>query len=90
MDQLETFEHDLRRAKWLDDETLNLGLLTRPELGLSKAEVIVTLCSMLHGPLSKINTHSYASTKSIIQIITGPQHNHFVVHAGIFSFDLHM
>lgn len=51
---------DLKRSKWLDNETTNLGLQRFPTMGLDKAEVITALCSMVHGPLYKENSQAYA------------------------------
>ena len=65
---------DLKRLKWLDDATLNLGLIKYPQLGLEKAEIITAICSMLHGPLSKINSQSYASLSSILHIFDSSPH----------------
>lgn len=64
---------DLKRAKWLDNETTDLGLYQFPSLGLDRAEVITALCSMIHGPLYKENSQAYASIKSIIQLISSHQ-----------------
>ena len=66
---------DLKRAKWLDNETTDLGLNRHPELGLDKAEVIIALCSMLHGPLHKVNSVEFNSIKSIIQCLDGDKRN---------------
>ena len=60
---------DLTRAKWLDENVYELGLDKHPHLGLKKAEVIVALCSLLHGPLSKINGQAYASVRTILQLL---------------------
>ena len=65
----QTFSSDLKRAKWLDNETTDLGLNRHPELGLDKAEVITAFCSMLHGPLHKADAQKFTSIKSIIQLI---------------------
>jgi glutamate dehydrogenase len=62
---------DLKRAKWLDNETADLGLFKHPHLGLEKAEVVTALCSLLHGPLFKEDPNSYASIKSIVQLVSG-------------------
>lgn len=51
---------DLRRVKWLDQATLDLGLSTCPEMGLDRAEILTALCSMLHGPLSKLNPFAFS------------------------------
>jgi glutamate dehydrogenase len=72
--ELSVFESEIRRAKWLDDDAINLGLVSHPDIGLQKAEIITALCSMLHGPLSKINPQAYASTKSILQVISSKHH----------------
>jgi glutamate dehydrogenase len=60
---------DLKRAKWLDNETTDFGLNRHPEVGLDKAEVITAFCSMLHGPLHKSAPSEFTSIKSIIQVI---------------------
>lgn len=65
----ENLARDLKRAKWLDNEVTELGLNRHPELGLEKAEVITAICSMLHGPLFKEDPNSFASIKSIIQLV---------------------
>jgi hypothetical protein len=52
-DFLDVLKRDLKRAKWLDDLTTDLGLRQHPWVGVEKAEVITALCSLLHGPLAK-------------------------------------
>jgi glutamate dehydrogenase len=37
---------------------------------LDKAEVLTAYCSMLHGPLSKLDAHNFASINSIIQLVS--------------------
>eukprot|EP01038_Epipyxis_sp_PR26KG_P010640 gene10640-14290_t len=64
-----TLSRDLKRAKWLDNQTTDLGLVNHPTLGLDKAEIITALCAMLHGPLSKENSQQFASIKSILQTL---------------------
>jgi glutamate dehydrogenase len=64
---------DLRRAKWFDNTTTDLGLTKHPHLGLDKAEVITALCSMLHGPLFKLDSASFSSIKSVLQLVEGTQ-----------------
>jgi glutamate dehydrogenase len=66
-----TLAKDLKKAKWLDNETTELGLYRHPNLGLEKAEVITALCSLLHGPLFKEDPNSYVSIKSIVQLVDG-------------------
>lgn len=61
---------NIKQAKWLDDEVTNIGLIKYPNIGIDKAEIIVALCSMVHGPLSKLRSQSFASIKSIIQVIS--------------------
>lgn len=71
-DYINTLKRDLRRAKFLDNSTTELGLHKYPKLGLDKAEVITAYCSMLHGPLSKEATSSFVSIKSVVQAIDTP------------------
>jgi glutamate dehydrogenase len=61
--------NNMRKIKWLDDETVELGLISCPQIGLQKAEVITALCSMLQGPLFKLNSNTFASLKSTLQVI---------------------
>lgn len=63
-----TLQKDLERAKWLDDTTTEL-VDKHPFLGMDKAEVITALCSLLHGPLSKVNPTTYSSISTIIKIL---------------------
>jgi len=70
----QTLLKDLRRAKWLDDEVIDFGLFKHPHIGTDKAEIIVALCSMLHGPLSKTNAQAYASIKSVVSTISRSPH----------------
>lgn len=69
-DYAEILSHDLKRSKWLDNETTELGLQQFPSLGLDKAEVFTALCSMLHGPLSKEQPQQFTGISSIISTIT--------------------
>ena len=88
-------KRDLKRAKWLDDATTDLGLIRYthtltlslfsyfpssssflctplfrfPWLGVEKAEIITALCSMLHGPLSKVDNEAFGSVKEVIDSI---------------------
>jgi hypothetical protein len=41
-------------------------LLRFPWLGVEKAEIITALCSMLHGPLSKVDNEAFGSVKEVI------------------------
>ncbi|RYG70422.1 hypothetical protein EON64_00215 [archaeon] len=68
---IETLRRDLSKIKWLDNTTTELGLNKHPSLGLDKAEVITAYCSMLHGPLCKIDPHNFASINSVIQLVSG-------------------
>ena len=40
-----------------------------PWLGVEKAEIVTALCSMLHGPLAKVDNQAFASIKSVIDSI---------------------
>lgn len=72
--QLNKFKNDIKKAKWLDNKTLDLGLVKYPWLGLEKAEIITALCSMLHGPLCKKNQGTFSSTKSTLAILDSSPH----------------
>jgi glutamate dehydrogenase len=62
---------DLKRAKWLDDKVIDLGLVQHPSIGLDRAEVIWALCTMLHGPMVKDrNGTHFASSKSIVDMLS--------------------
>ena len=43
-----------------------INLSRFPWLGVEKAEIITALCSMLHGPLSKVDSEAFGSVKEII------------------------
>mmetsp|Transcript_27165 Transcript_27165/g.55373 ORF Transcript_27165/g.55373 Transcript_27165/m.55373 type:complete len:1060 (-) Transcript_27165:115-3294(-) len=64
-----TLSRDLKRAKWLDHETTDLGLDRHPSMGLDKAEVITALCSMLHGPLNKADPQTFSSVATVINVL---------------------
>lgn len=66
---------DIKRSKWLDDQVTDLGLVRYPKLGVDRAEVVVGFCSMLHGPLSKMDPQAYASIKSILSHVTANEAN---------------
>lgn len=72
--KLDLLERELKKAKWLDDEVVDMGLVRYPFLGLEKAEIIVAICSMLHGPLHKQNQQYFASIKTIISILDSSPH----------------
>ena len=38
-------------------------------MGVEKAEIVTALCSMLHGPLAKVDNQAFASIKSVIDSI---------------------
>lgn len=57
---MKVLKRDLKRAKWLDNEVTTLGLYRFPSMGLDKAEVIIALSSLVHGPLYKENSQAYA------------------------------
>lgn len=63
-------QRDLKRSKWLDNQTTELGLRKFPHLGLDKAEIITAFCAMLHGPLAKENAQYFGSIASILQVLS--------------------
>ena len=50
---------EISRVRYLDESTIDLGLNRCPGLGLQRAEILDAFCAMVHGPLSKINPHSF-------------------------------
>ena len=38
-------------------------------MGVEKAEIITALCSMLHGPLAKVDSEAFGSVKEVIDSI---------------------
>lgn len=59
----------MKRMKWLDEMTVDLGMHKHSSLGLDRAEIVTCLCSMLHGPLCKSNSHAFSSIASIVDTI---------------------
>eukprot|EP00928_Gymnodinium_smaydae_P020417 TRINITY_DN17892_c0_g2_i1.p1 TRINITY_DN17892_c0_g2~~TRINITY_DN17892_c0_g2_i1.p1 ORF type:complete len:1064 (+),score=233.87 TRINITY_DN17892_c0_g2_i1:397-3192(+) len=51
---------DVERLRYLDEATVDLAVVKCPELGMQRAEILIAFCSMLHGPLSKINPATYS------------------------------
>lgn len=79
-EELEELRGHMKRAKWLDDEVVDLGLQRHPELGIDRAEIITALMSLLHGPLKEKDPNNFASTNTMIEMIgTSP---HFVSMTG--------
>lgn len=60
---------DLKRLKWLDEATIQLGVANHPELGILKAEIITGIVSMLQGPLHKVNPQQFSSAKTMLNIL---------------------
>lgn len=65
---------DLKRLKWLDEATIQLGVARHPELGILKAEVITGIVSMLQGPLHKVNAQQFSSAKTMLNILETSPH----------------
>lgn len=61
---------EIKRAKWYDDSTLQLGLASTSKLGLERAEIITAFSHMLHGPLNKQFPGDFISASSIFKVIT--------------------
>merc|ERR1719421_1121830 len=64
----------LKRAKWLDDEVIELGLIRAPEIGLEKAEIINAMSTVLHAQLAKVAPQEFASVKGINNFIFKSPH----------------
>jgi glutamate dehydrogenase len=67
---------EIKRLKWLDDKVIDLVMNhTVDEAGtldLPCSEVIVALCSMLHGPLAKVNQYAFARAR-IFDLVKDPR-----------------
>jgi glutamate dehydrogenase len=68
-----SLQTQLIRMKWLDEEVIQMGTNRHPYLGIDKAEVLVALCSMLHGPLTKLNP-AHSSIKNIVAMLESSVH----------------
>jgi glutamate dehydrogenase len=71
---IETLTRDIRRAKWLGDEVADLSNFDTSGagmiLGTDRAEVIVALTTMLHGPLVKTTAgEGFGSPASIVDLL---------------------
>ena len=53
-----TVRKDLLRLKWLDERTLNLAY-RHPELDLTRAEIIIALCHLVHQVLVRTNPYAF-------------------------------
>ena len=53
-------KHDLRRAKWVDDATIQFVTKKHPWLGLDRGEIIVAMANMVHGVLAKQNLWAFS------------------------------
>lgn len=68
-ENLEAICTDVKRCKWLDPSTTELGLQKFPQLGVRRAEIITSMCAMLHGPLAKLQPDNFTGVKSVLQVI---------------------
>jgi len=81
----------LKRAKWLDDATLNLVLDRYPWLGVKRGEIITAFCSLLHPIMAKQNAFVY-SKANITDTVTKERNiSHAAAIADLFleKFDPH-
>ncbi|CAM9252354.1 unnamed protein product, partial [Ectocarpus fasciculatus] len=78
---LECLITDVKRCKWLDPSTTDLGLYTLPQLGVRRAEIITAMCAMLHGPLAKMQRNGFAAVTSALAIIKAQPKTHALVSA---------
>ena len=53
-----TVRKDLLRLKWLDERTLNLAY-RHPEMDLTRAEIIIALCHLVHQVLVRTNPYAF-------------------------------
>jgi glutamate dehydrogenase len=71
---MEKLVSSLKRAKWLDDEVIDLGLVRAPEYGLEKAEIINAFSTVLHSQLAKVAPQEFASVNSVNNFIFKSPH----------------
>jgi glutamate dehydrogenase len=67
--KMEALTHELKRTKWLDPKTMDLVFNRFPWIGITKGEVIMTMCSLLHPIMTKKNQFAY-SIGNIHDVIT--------------------
>lgn len=75
----ETLARELKRAKWLDPDTVELVFGKHPWLGITRGEVITAMCSLMHPVLTKINTMAY-SKANIAEVV-----HQYVGHAALVA-----
>ena len=70
--------YSLQRAKWMDDEVIDLGLNREAQdgskFGLQKAEIIHAMTTVLHGQLAKKNPQAFASVNTTQDLIFESPH----------------
>lgn len=77
-DAWKEMRRSIRRLKWLDSTTLDLGLYQCPEFGIERAEILAAFSAMLHGPLSKIDALSY-SRYNLRALMANPFYTQFFI-----------
>lgn len=77
-DAMAELESSLRRAKWIDDEVIELGLnrvaQDGTKFGLQKAEIIHAMTTVLHGQLAKKNPQAFASVNTTVDLLFESPH----------------
>lgn len=78
----------IKRLRWLSDEVIQLGLVKFPFLGVNRAEVIISLCRMMHGTLNKLNPRAFPSTLSTFKILeSDPEFVRAAAHVADLFFE---
>ena len=83
----QTLAQELKRAKWLDPDTVDLVFGKEPWLGIARGEVITAMCSLMHPVLTKINTMAYS--KANIAEVTHQYIGHAALIADLFLDRFH-
>lgn len=68
---------ELKRAKWLDPQTMSLVFEQYPDLGVTRGEIITGFCSLMHPVMAKENAIAF-SKANIFDTVTNKR---FMPHA---------
>lgn len=71
----EVLKKELKRSKWIDRKTIDVGLWRQPGLGIGRAEVITAYAGLLHGPLYRLDNQQFSSINGVLDtMMTKPLH----------------
>ena len=64
----ETLSRELKRAKWLDPETIQLVFEEYPWLGIARGEILTAMSALIHPVLAKENALAYSKANILDKI----------------------